>query len=264
MDDVPLAAWEPGSGHGDGAGVADDFLGARGRWASRTGRGPARRRSERRAGAWPASRRTAAPSRRRSSSRRPVRGAGPSSRGRLRPPGRGRIPRGRDPEESAGSRRRRARVHRRDHDDVFPSGGGRADADRRLLGPARRRPRRVRAIGVAGIARRPRRARGAPRSGAGRRRDLARSHRRLRRESRLPTAHRRSAGRRGALRRLRLFGDGLQDLAGDRPRRLGASPRRPGEDRGHRALRPRAFRAGRIGFIKAEWEYGDEEPAAYT
>jgi glycine/D-amino acid oxidase-like deaminating enzyme len=26
VDDVPLAAWEPGSGHGDGAGVATDFL----------------------------------------------------------------------------------------------------------------------------------------------------------------------------------------------------------------------------------------------
>ena len=26
LDDVPLAAWEPGSGHGDGAGVANDFL----------------------------------------------------------------------------------------------------------------------------------------------------------------------------------------------------------------------------------------------
>lgn len=26
VDDVPLAAWEPGSGHGDGAGVANDFL----------------------------------------------------------------------------------------------------------------------------------------------------------------------------------------------------------------------------------------------
>lgn len=26
VDDIPLAAWEPGSGHGDGAGVANDFL----------------------------------------------------------------------------------------------------------------------------------------------------------------------------------------------------------------------------------------------
>ena len=26
VDDVPLAAWEPGSGYGDGAGVANDFL----------------------------------------------------------------------------------------------------------------------------------------------------------------------------------------------------------------------------------------------
>ena len=45
---------------------------------------------------------------------------------------------------------------------------------------------------------------------------------------------------------------------------VGASARRPGEDRGHLRHSTRSVSDGGSGPIKAEWEYGDEEPAAYT
>ena len=110
VDDVPLAAWEPGSGYGDGAGVANDFL-ERAREMGVTYRSQTRATGFRRRRR-PRHRRRHGPRRSRRARRRRGDGAlEPAAlcRGRLRPAGRGRVPRGRDPEEPGRAFRASAR-----------------------------------------------------------------------------------------------------------------------------------------------------------
>ena len=141
VDDVPAAAWEPGSGYGDGAGVANDLPRAR---AGDGRRLPLRTRVDRVSGGRRAREGRLDRSR---GLRRRRRGRGDGAvepcalrGGGLRSPGRGRVPPGRHPQEPAGPPGTGARVHRRDHDDVLPLRGRRPDPGRRLLGPARRGP----------------------------------------------------------------------------------------------------------------------------
>ena len=173
-------------------------------------------------------------------------------RRRLRPAGRGRVPRGGDPEEPSGPSGALAGLHRRHHDDLLPLRGRGPDPDRRLLGKARRRSRRVPAVGLDRVAREPRRAHEPPRPRAGGGRHLAERHRRLRRVAGLPAADRRSARHARPLRGRGVLGHGLQDLAGRRPVPLGAPPRRSRTHGRSRVLRartasPRAGRSARSG-----------------
>ena len=155
VDDVPLAAWEPGSGYGDGSGVATDFLerarelgatyvsGTRvtGFRGTEGRRGHRRRHGPRRGLGSPGG-----------LGRRAVEPAALRRR-RIRPSGRAGVPRGRRAEEPARDEGARPRLHRRDHDDLLPQRGRRPDARRRLLGPPRRGSRRVPAVSVDRFAR---------------------------------------------------------------------------------------------------------------
>ena len=110
VDDVPLAAWEPGSGYGDGAGVANDFL-ERAREMGVSYRSQTRATGFLTAGGRVTGVSTdrgdvAAPDRHRRD--RPVEPPALCRR-RLRPSGGGRVPRGGDPEEPGGIPRRGAR-----------------------------------------------------------------------------------------------------------------------------------------------------------
>ena len=186
-------------------------------------------------------------------------------RRRVRPAGRGRVPRGRDPEEPAGAAEPGAGLHRRPHDDVLPLRGRRAHARRRFL--------------RASAAWTRTRFRSRPATEA------------------LASLVERAARRVPALAEAGIWRGvtGVYDvspdfrpLIGEVPRtRAGSTSRRDSREWASRSRRPSAWcvsellldgratsgrhlgvRPGplrrRVRTIRAEWEYGDEEPAAYT
>ena len=265
VDDVPLAAWEPGSGYGDGAGVANDFL-ERAREM-----GVVYRSQTRVTGFLTSGGRVTGVSTDRGEVAAPVvvAATGPWSRPLFAGVGfdlpvEGEYHQVAILKNPPGFRGAGPGLHRRHHDDVLPLRGRRPDARRRLLGQARRRPgshfpQSASAESLAGLVERD----GAPRAGARRGGDLARRDGRLRRQPR--TSGRSSARSPGAR--------GLYVVGGFSGMGFKISPATGlvvsellldgrGETVDISAFDARAIREGRP--IKAEWEYGDEEPAAYT
>ena len=140
VDEVELAAYEPDSGYGDGAGVANDFSPGPGNWASPTSRRP--RPLEflveggRVRGVSTDHGEIAAPV--------VVAATGPWTRPlfqqhRDRTADRNRVPPGRDPEKRSRHEGRRLRLHRFGQRHLLPLRRAGQISDRRFLRPARRR-----------------------------------------------------------------------------------------------------------------------------
>ena len=267
VDDVPLAAWEPDSGYGDGAGVASDFLARAREMGVVVPVADARR---------PVSGVEAAASRASSTDRGDDRGAGrrrgdrpvePAAvrRRRLRPADRERVPPGGDPEEPGRACASRGPAcidgitttyFRSEVGGLTLVGdfyGTRGARSRRLPAVARRRTR-SRAWSSASRARVPTLADAGIWRGVTGVYDMSPD---------FAAAARRGAGHRAAsTSRAGFSGMGFKISPAVGLVRVGAAARRARDDGGHHARsRPTASRRAQP--IKAECEYGDEEPAAY-